>query len=88
MSDPSRMSKLYLTKDCSNVQWRLKPWPDNERKLLPKPLFVKKRVKKVAISIVLTKEPKKGTKYFDLLAAQAVAVKMVSFYHGFKFYVF
>jgi len=56
-SRPRKDAKVELMEACEHSHWGIASSVSNRRKDLPKPNFVKERVKKVAISTLIMKDP-------------------------------
>ena len=55
---------IELKKNCPK-KWKYIVETHNERKNLPVPTFVKEKVKKIAISILITKDPSRTSGFLD-----------------------
>jgi len=72
---PVRENKLQLADECNSEKWAIMVQPRNVRKNLPKPIFVKERVKKVAISILITSDPGEHSGFLDSAGALVMSIR-------------
>ena len=66
---------IELKNNCSNKKWKILIQTYNERKKLPVPIFVQERVKKIAISILITKDPDVHSGFLDSAGALVMSIR-------------